>query len=248
MQSSPFTRSWGGHRPRQLFLTGCVLGGCLLATACGSNGGDAPTGAADGSDEASDSTPGNLPNLSTNSGDLPGEPEPEEPADCAVQELTACVDAALDELSGCLAASHGGAFSEARSSCALSEGDATLSFAEPVPRWNTAFLLSFSIDVAGQSCASYAESAESGSIPSRIELVTSGHRVTLETAADNQSTLTCDGVSARFEQSKLSGCKESKTFPSPELMDRTLSGVYEVSPRSRSNQRVFSCSFADSAP
>lgn len=233
-----------------------ILVGGLLGAGCGSGsrssgvpsgGADAPD-AAGGSSGADSEAPGTLPNLSTDP-DETAEPNPEpEPPDCEVQALTACVTRALDELSSCLAAGHGGVFGEDTSRCDLAEADAVVTFGSAVPRWSTAFALSFVLDVAGQRCASYAERSTGQGVPAGIELVTRQHQVTLETASDSTRTLTCDGVSVGFQQSNLSRCRESQQMPTPELTDQTLDGVYRVSPMLQSNQSVFNCRFAANTP
>lgn len=222
---------------------GVCLIGWMLSLACGSgNGGSPPTDTDTDDTETPADPPGNLPNLSTHSNDVPPQEEPEEPADCEVLTLSSCVNAALEELSGCLAAGHGGAFAEDRASCALTEADALVTFPSAIPRWSSTPELSFVLEVSGQTCARYTEQAGEGAFP-RIELVTAQHSVTFETAADLRSTLSCDGVSVSFAQSSLSGCQDPKPTPTPELMDQTRDGLYEVSPRLHSDRRVFSCRF-----
>jgi hypothetical protein len=103
-----------------------------------------------------------------------------------VLALTSCVTEALDELSNCLVAGHGGTFSE--------------------------------------------------------------DTVTLDTTADLQLTLTCNGTSASFRQSNLAGCHDSKVAPSPVLADQTLDGRYQVFPMQQSNRRIFNCRFLANSP
>jgi len=229
----------------------CLSAG-LFAAACGSEGGDpgAQSTRPDSYSEAPDDptqlpsdAAGNLPHLTTHSTDVP-DPEPEpEPADCEVQTLSSCVSDALDELTHCLAGGHGGAFPVDTSRCELAEAGAVVTFSQAVPRWGTAFALNFVLDVAGQTCASYAERGASIGLPSHIELVTAQHTVTLETADDLQRSLTCNGVSVSFRQSNLSQCREPKPMPTPELMDQTLDGTYQVFPMLQANRRIFNCRF-----
>lgn len=235
-------------------LAGLIAGLCVAA--CGSGGGDAApspgdvgaAGAGGGSAGASSQSPGNLPNLSSDPNDDPA-PDPEaEPADCEVLRLGACVTAALDELSSCLAAGHGGAFAEDTSRCDLPEADAVVTFTSAVPRWSTAFALGFALDVAGQRCASYAERPAGEGVASGIDLFTAQHQVTLETASDSTRTLTCNGEAVSFQQANLSRCHDSQRMPTPELMDRTLDGVYRVSPMLQSDRSIFNCQFAASSP
>jgi hypothetical protein len=234
----------------------CLIG-VLLAPACGSGSGgsrsqntDTDTAHSnDGNptDQPSD-TPGNLPNLSSDPSDTPEQTPASEPVDCEVLALTSCVTEALDELSNCLVAGHGGTFGEDTSRCDLSEADAVVTFSQAVPRWSTAFALSFTLDVAGQTCARYAEHANGQSLPANIELVTAQHTVTLDTAADLQRTLSCNGISASFRQSNLAGCHDAKVAPSPELVDQTLDGLYQVFPMQQSNRRIFNCRFLANSP
>jgi hypothetical protein len=242
--------SLGAHG-KQCTVLLCLIGS-MLGSACGSGGGDAGSGSSaagndssdDGSSEQASDAPGNLPNLNTDPTDV-RDPQPEsEPADCEVLTLTPCVTEALDELTQCLAAGHGGSFSADRSRCELPEADAVLTFSQAVPRWSTAFALGFVLEVAGQKCASYGERADTqGGIPAVIDLVTAQHTVKLETASDLQRTLTCDGTTVRFRQSNLSQCRSSAAMPTPELTDQTLDGTYSVSPMLQSNTRVFNCGF-----
>jgi len=229
----------------------CLIAG-LFAAACGSAGGDpgAQSTSPDSDSEVTDDptelpsdAAGNLPNLTTHSTDEP-DPEPEpEPADCEVHTLSACVTDALDELSNCLVAGHGGAFPVDTSRCELAEAEAVVTFSQAVPRWGTAFALNFVLDVAGQTCASYAERGAPTGPTAQIELVTAQHTVTLDTADDLQRNLTCNGVSVSFRQSNLSSCREPKPMPTPELMDQTLDGTYQVFPMLQSNRCIFNCRF-----
>jgi hypothetical protein len=232
--------------------TALYLIGALLGSACGSDEKQpatsdpaADTDTTDTNTGSGDPSPGNLPNLSTHSTPTPDPVPDPEPADCQVLALTSCVQDALDELSACLAASHGGTFAADSSSCVLSEGDAVVSFSQAVPRWSSAFALNFAIDVAGQTCATYAEQGGAqSSIPVAIDLVTAQHSVQLETADDLQRTLTCNGTRVSFRQSNLSQCHATSTaMPTPELTDQTLDGTYSVSPMMQANTRVFNCRF-----
>lgn len=230
-----------GRWPAVLCLIGAMLG-------CGSGSGRPADTNTDSDDTSTpDETPGNLPNLSTHSGDVPAQEQPAEPADCAVLDLSDCVTAALDELSSCLAAGHGGEMASDLSSCSLAEANATVAFDRAVPRWSTPPLLSFSIQIAGEICARYVEHDEGGPIP-EIALTTGHHQVTFTMGSDNQSTLLCNDASASFQQSQLSGCREPKPMPTPELTDQIRDGFYEVAPRLQSNRRVFNCQFPSSSP
>lgn len=238
------------------WLASLSLIGVLSGLACGSgSGGPArntdtdPSDTNDGTptDQPSDTT-GNLPNLSTDPSDNPAETPAPEPVDCEVLTLTACVTEALDELSNCLAASHGGTFTEDHSRCDLPEADAVVAFSQAVPRWSTAFALSFTLEVAGETCARYAERGSNAGIPDGIDLSTAQHVVSLETAPDLQRTLTCNGTTVSFRQSNLSQCHESKAMPTPELTDQTLDGLYQVSPMLQSNRRIFNCRFLANSP
>jgi hypothetical protein len=228
----------------------------LWCSACGSGGGDAGSpstgtdtaGAGGSSTNDPPDSPGDLPNLNTDPNDTPDPSLEPEPADCEVLALSSCVTEALDALSSCLAAGHGGAFAEDTSRCELPEAGAVVTFSQAVPRWSTAFALSFVLDVEGQTCASYAERSTGQGVASGIDLMVGQHSVTLETAADASRTLTCNGVSAGFQQSNLSRCRESQVMPTPELMDQTLDGVYQVFPMLQSNRRVFNCRFAANSP
>jgi hypothetical protein len=236
----------------------------MLALACGSgegktadpgadtDSGSSSTTPADDEDDTTPDTPGTLPNLSTHSDDPadgpPAEELPMEPADCEVVTLASCVEDALDELSNCLAAGHGGTFNEDNTRCELAEAGAVVSFSEAVPRWSNAPALSFELAVAGQTCGSYSEIPEgSSSFAGTIQLVTGEHEVTLVTAADQQRTLTCNGATVSFFQYKLSQCRESTAMPTPELMDQTQTGVFSVSPLMMSNTRIFNCQFLPSS-
>jgi hypothetical protein len=230
--------------------------GVLSTLACGSgSGGPArntdtdPSDTDDGTptDQPSDTT-GNLPNLSTDPSDNPTEIPPPEPVDCEVLALTSCVTEALDELSNCLAAGHGGTFTEDHFRCDLPEADAVVTFSQVVPRWSTAFDLSFTLDVAGETCARYAESGDGQGLPDDIDLSTAQHTVRLETGPDLQRTLTCNGTSVSFRQSNLSQCHDSKVMPTPELADQTRDGLYQVFPMQQSNRRIFNCQFLASSP
>ena len=249
-------RENGRRRVATLYLVGG-----LWVSACGSGGGDPPasssntdtspggsSGSGGGSSmEQPPDPPGNLPNLGTEPGD-PTDEESPEPADCEVLALAPCVTSALDALSSCLAAGHGGTFGEDTSRCDLPEADAVVTFSQAVPRWSTAFALGFVLDVGGNTCGRYTESSEGQSVASSIELITAQHEVTLETTADLQRTLTCDGVSVRFQQSNLARCRDSQAMPTPELADQTLNGVYQVSPMQQSNRRIFNCQFPSNIP
>jgi hypothetical protein len=234
-------------------LAGWIAAWCVAA--CGSGGdagpssGDAMTaGAGGGSAGASSQSPGTLPNLGTDPNDDPA-PEPAaEPADCEELPLGACVTAALDELSGCHAAGHGGTFAADTSRCDLPEADAVVTFTSAVPRWSTAFALGFALDVAGQRCASYAERPRGEGVAAGIDLATAQHQVKLETASDSTRTLTCDGEAVSFQQANLARCQDSQRMPTPELMDQTLDGVYRVSPMLQSDRSIFNCQFAASSP
>jgi len=228
------SRRW----PVSLWLIGAILG-----SACGSGSDDPGSqGTPTDTDDNASTTPDNLPNLSTHSSDVPDPNLPAEPADCDVIELTSCVASALDELSNCLSAGHGGTFSTDLSRCELTEANADVTFDQPVPRWSNALELHFAIHTGGEVCALYAEHPQQG-FASAIDLATKHHRVTVQTAEDLQRTLTCDDVSVTFRQSNLSQCHESKVAPTPELVDQTLDGVYQVSPMQQSNRRIFNCVF-----
>jgi hypothetical protein len=231
----------------------------MLAFACGSGqgktadpGSDTDSGssrtAPDDEDDPTPETPGNLPNLSTRSDDPAADDPPTEPADCEVLTLASCVEDALDELSNCLAAGHGGTFNEDNTRCELAEASAVVTFSEAVPRWSNAPALSFELAVAGQTCGSYSETPEgSSSFAGTIQLVTGEHDVTLVTAADQQRTLTCNGATVSFLQHNLSQCRDSTAMPTPELMDQTQTGVFSVSPLMMSNTHIFNCQFAPSS-
>jgi hypothetical protein len=49
-------------------------------------------------------------------------------------------------------------------------------------------------------------------------------------------------------QSNLSRCREPKPTPTPELIDQTRDGLYEVAPRLQSDRRVFNCRFPSATP
>jgi hypothetical protein len=189
-----------------------------------------------------------LPNLGTQPDDTPDETSEPEPPDCEVLALDSCVIAAIDELSNCLAAGHGGGFAEDLSSCELPEADAVVTFSQAVPRWNTSFALSFVLDVGGETCGRYTELVSAQGVVPDLELVTAQHNVSLVTSADLRRTLSCDGVSVSFLQSNLSQCREPHPMPTPELGDQTLNGVYEVFPMRQSNRRIFNCQFPASVP
>jgi hypothetical protein len=230
--------------------------GVLLSASCDSESGNparnTDTGPSDPSGDTSTDqpadTPDNLPNLSTDPSEPSAETPTPEPVDCEVLTLTSCVTEALDELSNCLAAGHGGTFTEDHSRCDLPEADAVVTFSQAVPRFNSAFALSFTLEVAGENCARYAERGNGQGIPDAIELSTAQHIVSLEMAPDLQRTLTCNGTSVSFRQSKLSECHDSKAMPTPELIDQTLDGLYQVSPMQQSNRRIFNCRFMANGP
>jgi hypothetical protein len=242
-----------GQSAQRLLAPLFVVSG-MLALACGSGSGKAPDTGTDTDsttttpDDTTPDTPGNLPNLSTHSQDPPAPDLPPEPADCEVLALGSCVTDALDELSSCLAAGHGGTFNADATRCELAEASAVVTFSQAVPRWSNAAALGFELAVNGQDCASYSETREGSGIAGSIVLTTAQHSVTLDTAADQRRTLTCDGVTLSFVQSNLSQCRESKPMPTPELMDSTQSGVFSVSPLMQSSSRIFNCQFPAPGP
>lgn len=162
--------------------------------------------------------------------------------------LAPCVESALDELSNCLAAGHGGTFGADTSRCDLPEADAVVTFGEPVPRWSTAFPLSFVLDVGGSTCARYTERPSAQGVLPDIELITAGHEITLETAADLERTLRCDGASVAYRQHLLTACSDRQPTPTPELADQTSNGVYQVFPMLQADRRLFNCQFPPIGP